>query len=108
MHFWHQGHEQIHIPIWSDLNQFHHPQTDKLKTACNLSDMRTTPLLCDPLCTNWQAPWARCARDMSTDRPSDKTPYHPRPSQTLQPRRFPSLRPGPWPAAAAAGSPVGP
>lgn len=35
---------QIHIPIWSDLNQFHHPQTDKLKTACNLSDMRTTPL----------------------------------------------------------------
>lgn len=35
---------QIHILIWSDLNQFHHPQTDKLKTACNLSDMRTTPL----------------------------------------------------------------
>lgn len=35
---------QIHIPFWSDLNQFHHPQTDKLKTACNLSDMRTAPL----------------------------------------------------------------
>lgn len=35
---------QIHIPFWSDLNQFHHPQIDKLKTACNLSDMRTTPL----------------------------------------------------------------
>ena len=35
---------QIHIPFWSDLNQFHHPQIDKLKTACNLSDMHTTPL----------------------------------------------------------------
>lgn len=35
---------QIHIPFWSDLNQFHHPQIDKWKTACNLSDMRTTPL----------------------------------------------------------------
>ena len=53
-------------------------------------------------------PWGRCARDTSTDRPGDKTPYHPRPSQTLQPKRFPSLRPGPWPAAAAAGSPGGP
>lgn len=35
---------QIHIPIWSDLNQFHHPQTGKLKTACNLSDMHIAPL----------------------------------------------------------------
>lgn len=35
---------QIHIPIWSDLNQFHHPQTDKLKTVCNLSDKRIIPL----------------------------------------------------------------
>lgn len=34
---------QIHIPVWSDLSQFHHPQTDKWKTACNLSDRRTTP-----------------------------------------------------------------
>lgn len=35
---------QIHIPIWSDLNQFHHPQIGKLKTACNLSDMHIAPL----------------------------------------------------------------
>lgn len=53
-------------------------------------------------------PWGRCARDTSTDRPGDKTPYHPRPSQTLQLKRFRSLRPEPWPAAAAARSPVGP
>jgi hypothetical protein len=35
---------QIHIPAWSDLNQAHHPQTGKLKTACSLSGMRITPL----------------------------------------------------------------
>lgn len=53
-------------------------------------------------------PWGRYARGRSTDRPGDKTPYHPRSSQTLQPKRSPSLRPGPWSAAAAAGAPVGP
>lgn len=35
---------QIHIPIWSDLNRFRHPQTGKSKTACSLSDRRTAPL----------------------------------------------------------------
>lgn len=88
---------QIHIPVWSDLSQFHHPQTDKWKTACNLSDRRTTP-----------PPWGRCARGRSTDRPGDKMPYHPRPSQTLQRKQSLGLRPGPWSATAAAGAPVGP
>lgn len=36
---------QIHIPIWSSLNQLYHPETDKLKTVCNLSDMLQLPLL---------------------------------------------------------------
>lgn len=53
-------------------------------------------------------PWGRCARGRSADRPDGKTPYHPRPNQTLQRKRFPSLRPGPWSAAAAAGAPTGP
>lgn len=53
-------------------------------------------------------PWGRCARGRSTDRPGDKMPYHPRPSQTLQRKQSLGLRPGPWSATAAAGAPVGP